>query len=154
MHPGLFDVLHHTTYQHLTGVVANGIHVDLGGVLQESVDQHWTFGRETTFATERPEAGELGHCPRQMVGVVHDLHGPTTEHIARPDQHRKADPLDDAQRLLEVGSGSTGGLWDAQRMAQRAPLLAILGEIDRRRRRARDQFLRQHSRQLQGCLAA
>jgi len=31
----------------------------------------------------------------EAVGVVDDLHGPPAEHIARPDERRIADPLDD-----------------------------------------------------------
>ena len=131
MHAGLLDVLHHSTDQHLAGVVADGVDVDLGRVLQEAVDQHRTLSRQATLAAERPEPGQLRHCPCQMIAVVDDLHGPATEDVARADQHRKPDPLDDGQRLLEIGSGAAGRLRNAQRMAQRTPLLAILGEVDR-----------------------
>ena len=60
-----------------------------------------------------------------------DLHRPPAEHVARPHEHREADPVDDPQRLLEIDGGAAGRLRDAQLVAQRVPLLAVLGEVDR-----------------------
>ncbi len=131
MHTGFFDVLHDPADQHLARVVADGVDVDLGGVLEEPVDQHGAFGRQPALATERTEPGQFGHRPGQVVAVVDDLHGPAAQHVARTHQHREPDPLDDAQRLREIGCGSARRLRDSQLVAQLAPLLAILGQVDR-----------------------
>ncbi len=127
MHAGLFDVLHHSTDQHLSGVVADRVDINLGGVLEEPVDQHWAFGRQASLAAEGPEPGQFAHGASQMFSVVHDLHRPATEHVARSHEHGKADSFDDAEGLFEIGSGATRGLRNAQLVAQRAPFLAVLG---------------------------
>ena len=154
MHAGFLDVLHHAADEHLTGVVADGVDVDLGGVLQEAVDEHRALGGQAALLAEAAEAGQLGHRAGEVVAVVHDLHRPTAEHVARTHQHREADLLDDAERLLEVGGGAAGRLRDVQLVAQRVPLLAVLGEVDGRRRRAGDELGRQLTGQLQRGLPA
>ena len=43
MDSGLLDVLHYPADVHL-GAVTQGVHVDLDGVLEETVDQDWVVG--------------------------------------------------------------------------------------------------------------
>ena len=59
MHAGLLDVLHHAADQHLAGVVADGVDVDLDGVLEEAVDQHRPLGRQPALPAEAAEPGQL-----------------------------------------------------------------------------------------------
>ena len=113
VHAGFFDVFHHSADQHLTGVVADGVDIDLGRVLQESVNQNGTLRRQATLATQRPEPGELCHRAGQMIAIVDDLHRPAAEHVARADQHGKADTVRNREGLIEVGCRSAGWLGDA-----------------------------------------
>ena len=131
MDPGLLDVLHDTADDDVAGVVADGVDVDLGGFLEEAVDQHRTLGRQATLATERAEPGQLLHRPDETVVVVDDLHGPTAEHVARAEQGRVADAVDDGPGTVEVGGGAAGRLGDLELGAEPVPLVAVLGEVDR-----------------------
>ena len=63
--------------------VADGVDVDLGGVLEEAVDQHRARRRQPALAAQAAEAGQLGHGPAQALVVVDDLHGPAAQHVAR-----------------------------------------------------------------------
>ena len=95
-------------------------------------------GRSADRPPSRPSAaepGELGHRPAQVVVVVDDLHRPAAEHVARAHEHRVADALGDrrAPRRASVAV-PPGGLRDLEPGAQRVPALAVLGEVDRRRR--------------------
>ena len=56
VHTGLLDVLHHRAEEHVAGVVADGVDVDLGGVLEEAVDQHRPLGRQAALPAEGAEA--------------------------------------------------------------------------------------------------
>ena len=76
MHARLLHVLHDAANQHLPGVIANGVDVDLGGIGEEAIDQHGTFGGQPAFLAEAAEPGQLVHRPGEMVAVVHDLHRP------------------------------------------------------------------------------
>ncbi len=91
MHAGFLDVFHDTADQHLAGVVADRVDVDLGGVGEEAIDQHRALGRQPALLAEAAEAGQLGHRPGEVVAVVHDLHRPPAEHVARAHQHREPD---------------------------------------------------------------
>ena len=154
MHPGLLDVLHHTADEHLAGVVADRVDIDFGGVFEEPIDEHRTLGRQPTLLAEAAEPSEFGHRPGEMVAVVDDLHRPPTEHIARANEHREADLVDDLQRLLEIGRRAAGRLRDAQFVAQRVPLLPVFGEVDRVRETYRRSCRRGVSGELQRGLAA
>ena len=131
MHTGFFDVLHHTADEHLAGVVANRVHVDFGRVLEESIDEHRTFGRQAAFLTEASEARELGHGPSQVFAIVNDLHGATAEHVTRAHQNREADVGHDRLGLGQRDRRAAGWLRNVEIATQRVPLLAILGQVDR-----------------------
>ena len=85
---------------------------------------------------------------------MHDLHRPATEHVARAHEHREADLVGDHQRLLEVGRGTARRLRDRQLGAEHVPALAVLGGVDRIRRRTRDELGRDLAGELQRCLPA
>ena len=131
MDAGLLDVLHDPADQHLAGGVADGVDVDLGGVGEEPVDQHRTFGRQPAFLAEAAEPGELLHRPSEMVPVVDDLHRPTAEHVAGAHEHREADVVGDGERLFEIGRRSAGRLRDGQFVADLVPPLPVFGGVDR-----------------------
>jgi hypothetical protein len=119
VHSGLFHVLHDPADDHLAGVVTQRVDVDLGGVLEEAVDQHGTLGGEATFSPEGAEAGQFLHGPSQALVVVDDLHGPAAEHVGGPHQHRVAHALADGERSVDVGRGAPAG-WGISRRAHRA----------------------------------
>ena len=154
VHAGFLDVFHHAADQHLAGVVADGVDVDLGRIGEEPVDQHRTLGRQPAFLAEAAEPGELLHRPGEVVAVVDDLHRPTAEHVARTHQHREADLVGDRQRLFEVDRRATRRLRDLQLVADRVPALAVLGGVDRVGRGAGDEFGRDQAGQLQRGLPA
>ena len=140
--------------KHLAGDVTHRVDVDLDGVLEEAVDEHRTLRGQPAFTGQAAEAGELGHRAGQLVDVVDDLHRPAAEHVAGAHEHREPDLLDDGQRFLQVSGHTARRLRDAQLVAHGVPLLAVLGEIDRGRRRAGDQCLRQQRGQLERRLTA
>ncbi len=91
MHAGLLDVLHDAADHDLAGRVAQGVDVDLDGVLEEAVDEHRSLGRQAALTTEGAEPGQLDHGVAQALVVVHDRHGAPAEHVARPYQRGVAD---------------------------------------------------------------
>ncbi|CAB4794973.1 unannotated protein [freshwater metagenome] len=154
MDAGFFDVLHDATDEYLTSVVANCVDIDLGGILEEAVDEHGPLRREPALLAEAAEAGQFGHCPSEMVTVVHDLHTATPKHIARTNENGEANRVDNLQRLLEVECSATRRLRNVEALTQRRPLLTVFGKVDRGRRRARNDAGRQLARQLQRSLSA
>ena len=149
---GLLDVLHHTADQHLTGVVADRVDVDLCGIGEEPVDQHRAFCRQSTFLAETAEPGEFVHRPGEMVAVVDDLHRPAAQHVTRAHEHGESDAVGDRQCLLEIDRRAAGGLRDPQFVTDRVPALSVFGGIDRVGRGAGHQLRRDQARQLQRCL--
>ena len=61
VHAGLLDVLHHPTDDHLARVVTDRVDVDLGGVLEEAVDEHRPLGRQPALLAEAAEVGQVVH---------------------------------------------------------------------------------------------
>ena len=153
MDAGFFDVLHHTADEHLTGLVANRINVDFGRILQEAIDEHRTAGRQPALATERAEALHLRHCLREFGVVVHDAHRSTTKHVTGSHEHRITGLRRHRTRTCEVGGCRSGWLRNAESVAQRIPLFAVFGDIDRRGRRAGHQVTRNRASQLERGLA-
>ena len=154
MHAGFLHVLHHRADHDVAGRVPDGVHVHLGGVLQEAVDQHGPLGRQPALPAEGAETGQLGHGPAEAVLVVHDLHRPPPEHVAGAHQGRIADPLDDGKRVGDGRRGAAGRLRDLEPGAQRVPVLPVLGQVDRLGAGAEDEAGRKHPGQLQRRLAA
>ena len=68
VHARLLDVLHDAADDHLAGAVADGVDVDLGGVLEEAVDQHRPLGRQPALASPGvPKPASCVHRPRAGV---------------------------------------------------------------------------------------
>ena len=151
---GLLYVFHDGADHRVAEAVANGVHVDLGGVLQEAVHQHRALGRQPALDAQAAEVAHFGHGPDHLGVVVDDLHGPTTQHVGRADQHRVLHLGSDDQGPVGVHRRTARGLGDAQVAAQGVPLLAILGQVDRRRASPGDQLRGQCGGQLQRGLAA
>ena len=83
VHAGLLDVLHDPADDDLAGGVADGVDVDLGGVLEEAVDEHRALGRQAALACRgEPKPASSAMAAAQAVVVVDDLHGPAAEHVA------------------------------------------------------------------------
>ncbi len=150
----LLDVLHDRTDQHLAAGVPQGVDVDLGGVLQEPVDEHRALGRQPALAPQGAEPGQLGHGPGQPVVVVHDLHRSPSEDVRRAHERWVADAGRDGQRRLKVGGRTPVGLRDAEPGAQRVPPLTVLGFVDGGGRRPEHQLGRDATGKLQRGLAA
>jgi hypothetical protein len=139
----LLDVLHHSADQHLTRRVADRVDVDLRPRPRGSDRSAPDAPAESPPSRpRRAHPGELGHRACEVVVVVDDLHAATAEHVARTHEHREADgrPRSSVPRRA-VAAGPARRLRDAQLLAQRVPLLAFLGEVDRCRRRAGDSSL-------------
>src|SRR5690349_24570112 len=114
MDAGLLDMLHDARDPNLASpasgaAVAERVHVNLDRVLEEAIQ------------VDRPSRFEL--CPAEVVGQVtervDDLHGPTTEYIARSHQQRKADVRSPIERLLEGSRGGIRGRLEPQPVKQR-----------------------------------
>ena len=154
MHTRLLDVLHHATDEHLPGRVADRVDVDLHRVLEEAIDEHRALSRQTPLAAEAAGIRELGHRTVQLLIVVDDLHRPPAEHIGGTNQRRIADARRDRTSGLGRRRGAPGGLRDLEARTQCAPLLAVLGEVDRLGARPHHEPGRQRSRELERGLAA
>ena len=142
----LLDVLHDAA-DDCPGAVADGVDVDLAGVLEELVDQDGVLGAGLD---------RLGHVPRQARLVVDDLHGAAAEDEAGPDDDRVADPLGDPPRLVVVGRRVAGRLSQAEPVDDQAEPLAVLGQVDALGAGADDRHAGrlQRPRQVQRRLAA
>ena len=128
MDAGLLDVLHDATEIEV-GAVEQRVDVDLEGVVEEPVDQH------------RAVRADLGG-PAEVVAehrvVVDDLHAATTEHIARADEHGIADGVGDRLGLVVGRGGAELGRREAGGEEHLTEGAAVLGEVDRARRRTDD----------------
>ena len=146
MYAGLFDVLHDAGDQHFFAV-AQGVHIDLRGILQEAVDQHRALLRERHG---------LAHVLADHLLVVGDHHGAAAQHVAGAHQHRVADPPGHFAGFLHAGGRTVGGAGNAQVVEQFAEQLAVLGQIDVRRVGADDGHAQalQRQRQIQRRLPA
>ena len=119
----LLDVLHDRGDVDVLAV-AERVDVDLDRVLDEAVDED--------------RARDGGHRLPQLLVVVTDPHRPAAEHVRGPHEHRVADLGCGRERLLGALDGGPGRAADAELVGERAELLPVLGEVDRRERRAHD----------------
>ena len=155
VHTRFLHVLHHATDEHLAGRVADRVDVDLDGVLEETVDQHGALGREPSLASEAPLVGELGH--RAGAARRRRRRSASPGHRARRtggrarDSRRAPRPASAASIDVAVPPGGWG---ISRSRAERVPLLAVLGAVDRLGARAHDEPRREHPRQLQRRLPA
>src|SRR2546422_2253566 len=127
MDAGLFDVLHDAADDYPLSV-GEGVHVDLDGVFQVVVDQDWMLHRGLD---------RLGDVGVEALLVVDNLHGPAAQHIGRADHPGVGDRSRHGHGLRNGPRGAAGRLLEAYLFQQRLEPLAVLGAIDRIRRRAR-----------------
>ena len=149
VHPGLLDVLHDRSDDHLAQVVPDGVDIHLCGVLQEPVHQDRPLHGQATLDPETSEPAQLRHGPGQLGVVVDDLHAPAPQHVGGAHQHWIADPSGDGECPDGVHSGATGRLRDAQLGTQDVPLFTVLGPVDRLRTGPGNQPRWQRGSQLQ-----
>ena len=90
------DVLHDAADQHLAAVT-DGVHVDLGGVRQEPIQEHRCIVRD------RHGPPDIG---RKVLIVIDDLHGPAAQDIGRADHQRIADLVGQPDRPRRLGNGA------------------------------------------------
>src|SRR5258705_263556 len=105
-----------------------------------------SIARIAIFASGAPIAFDTNGIVRDARGladeldqigvVVDDPHRAPAEHVRRPDEHRIADGDRDLPRFIERPRGRAGGLREPEIGDERIEPLAILGAIDRIRRRA------------------
>ena len=130
VYAGLLDMFHHRADDHLAGVVPDGVHIHLSGVLQKPVYEHRPFSRQPALNTEAAESGQLLHGPLQLSVVVDDHHGPAAQHVGGPYKHWVADPFHDCPSRVQIGGRPPRGLEDTQVGAQVVPLFPVLGPVD------------------------
>ena len=146
MHAGFLDMLQHAGHEHRVAI-GDRIHVNLDGVTQISIDQHWrTAGNHHGFA-------DIGFKLRQRVD---NLHGAAAEHIGRAHQHRITDGLRHAHGFFCRTRDAVVRLFQTEFGDQRRKPLTIFGQIDAVRAGAQDRNagILQRLRQLQRGLAA
>ena len=149
-----FNVLHDPANKYFTGCITDCIDIHLGGILQETVDEHRPTRRQSPLASERTESLHLRHRIDELLIVVHDSHRTTAKHVAGPHQHRVSGGGSHCSRTGEIGCRGTRRLGDTQAVAQCVPLFPIFGEVDRCRRRPCDEFGWQRRSELQRGLTA
>jgi len=131
MHAGLLDMLHHPADEDVLAV-GDGIDVNLDGVTQVPVEQNRTLARH--------DHG-LGDVAGELRLVVHDFHGTPAEHIRWTDHEREAEPGRNRVGLLHRAGDAALGLTQAKPVDHRLESVAVLGEVNRVRRRAEDRNL-------------
>ena len=132
MDAGLLDVLHDAADDDFLAV-ADRIDVDLDGEVEESVEQDRAIVRDAD--------GAIDVVP-QLVFAVHDLHRAAAEHVGRPYDERVTDLLRHGDGFLDVARRAIRRLLELQSSDELLKALAVLGEVDRVRRRADDRHAR------------
>ncbi len=120
MHARLLDVLHDAAYQHLSAV-AQGIDIDLGGVVEEAVEQH----RRSEGDLDR-----IAHVALEILLLMDDFHGAAAQHIGRPHHQRITDLGREADRVRFGARRTVRRLLQAQVVQQFLEALAVLGGVD------------------------
>ena len=131
VHTGFFDVFHNGTDQEVAVAIANGVDIDLGGVFEKAVDKHGTFSRKATLATQRTKLGKFVHCSTEASVVVDNLHAAAAKYVRRAHERRVANARDDVERLFGGRCRAAWRLRNRHPLAERIPLLAIFGKVDR-----------------------
>ena len=156
MNPCGLDVLHQATNDNLAVVIAQGIDIHFGGVLEVLIDQHRLVG---------VHLHRFSHVAIQFIGAKDHLHGPASEHIAGSDDHGVADPLGDRPGFIFTAGNAIGRLTNLQLAQHGFELFAVFGQVDRLGRGApnaatgglalgRLEPAQQRQRQLERCLSA
>ena len=146
MDAGLLDVLHDARDDDVLAV-AERVHVELVGVLEEAVD-------EDRAVRERRK--RLPEHEAERVLVVRDAHRAPAEDVARADEEREAEPPAHADALLGVARDAPGRRLEVDFLEELAEALAVLGAVDRLGLRPEDRDARvlEGVRELERRLAA
>ena len=128
MDPCHLDVFHDAADDHPLAV-GDGVHVHLGGIVQELVN-------EDRVLHGVPESRL--QIVLELLLLVDDLHGPSAEHVGGPHQHRIADALGHSQGFVRGPGGAVRGLPQLQPFQQLLEAFPVLGQVDAVRRRADD----------------
>ncbi len=144
---GFLDVLHDAADDDGAGGIHHGVDVELEGVFQEPIDQHRAVVRHVDGAA---------HVAVERLRVVHDGHAAAAEHVGRTHDDGIPDALGHLPRLVARHGRATFGLRNPEVPEQAREALAILGQVDRVRRRPEDLHARfeQRQRELQRRLPA
>ena len=154
MHSSFFNVFHHAADKHFSACVANCIHIDLGCVIEEAIDEHWALCRQATLSAKSSCSSKFVHRSLQMRFVVHDLHCPPTKYIARSHEHWVTNARGNGFCFVKRKCSSARRLRNLQFLTQCAPLLAVFSKVNGLGRSSCYQFCRYVVRQLQWCLSA
>ena len=117
----LLDVLHDAGDDDVLAV-AEGVDVELVGILEEPVDQDGPVRKGGDGLLENRLEGVL---------VVGDAHRAAAEHVARADEEREAEPAADLEALGDVARGAPRRRLEVHVPQQLAEALAVLGAVDR-----------------------
>src|SRR5712692_7031983 len=115
MDAGLFNVLHDAGDEDVL-LIGEGIHIDFGGVFEETVDQDWAILRE---------GHRLTHVLADGVLIVGDYHGSAPEHVAGPDEHGIAKPAGDFASLIGAGGRAVRWRGNPQVVEKRSEELSV-----------------------------
>ena len=124
-----FDVLHQTTDNHSTGVIAERVHVHLNGIFEVLVNQHrmvWLH------------LHGFAHVAVEFLFVEHHLHGSSAQDVGGTHDDWIAHPRRHGPCLLLTACQAIAGLADVQIPEDGFELFAVLGPVDRFRRGAPD----------------
>ena len=119
MDSGAFYVLHDSRDQDYF-TVADGVNLALFA-LQVPVDQHRLIGGQ--LHRRREVMDQLG-------GVLHDLHGAATKHVARPDHGGIPNVLGHLQSPFHRGHGPARRLRDTQSRQEILELMPVRSHVD------------------------
>ncbi|CCJ77186.1 hypothetical protein BN135_2250 [Cronobacter muytjensii 530] len=146
MHARLFDMLHDAANQHHFAVT-DGVHINLNGIVQEAVQQHW---RVVGNAHRRLEVAT------QVGFVVDDFHRAAAQHVRRAHHQRVADFFRFLDRLFDGRHGGVRRLFQLQAIHRLLKAFAVFGAVDSVRACADNRYACcfQRARQLQRRLAA
>ena len=121
MHPGLLNVLHNRTNDHILAV-GYGIDVCLDGVIKKAIEQHWRI------------IGNLNcvlHIVSQLVFVVDDFHSSSAQYIGGTYYQRVADFFRQTNTIFNATSGAVRWLFQAQLVDHLLEALSIFCFVDR-----------------------
>ena len=124
-----FDVLHQTTHDHSTGVIAEGVHVHLNSVFEVLVNQHRMVGLHLHG---------FAHVAVEFLFVEHHFHGPSAQDVRGTHDDRVAHSCGHGPCFLFAACQAVAGLADIQIAEDGFELLAVFGPVDRFRGGAPD----------------
>ena len=122
-----FDVFHQSTDHDCALVIAEGIHVHLNGVLQVLVDEHRMI---------RLNLNGFIHVAVQLVLVIDNFHGATTQDVRGADHNWIADCFGDCPGFRFTACKAIAWLTNVQLSKNGFELFTVFGKIDRFRSRS------------------